>query len=143
MKRILLTTIFLLALAVQGHAVLKEKDLPHTLSILREELTNYYRELEQQSELMKQQREAVGKNIFTVLSKSNQNALMLYSQKPDYIFDLTYACHEATEQYHEFKRTVLPFNTFVARTESEIARYDSLVTALSHMHVAGARKDRP
>ena len=137
MKRILLTTIFLLALAVQGHAVLKEKDLPHTLSILREELTNYYRELEQQSELMKQQREAVGKNIFTVLSKSNQNALMLYSQKPDYIFDLTYACHEATEQYHEFKRTVLPFNTFVARTESEIARYDSLVTALSQMHVAG------
>ena len=136
MKRLFLLLLGSLLFLTDAQAVLKEKDLPNTLSILRQELTNYYKELEQQAVFMKAQRDSVGKNIFTVLSKSNQNALMLYSQKPDYIFDLTYACHEATEQYNEFKKTVLPFNTYVTRTKGEIARYDSLVNALSHISTA-------
>jgi small-conductance mechanosensitive channel len=49
------------------------------------------------------------------------------------VFDLTYACHEATEQYREFQRQRVPFKTFMSRTEHEIARYDSLIASLQKM----------
>lgn len=133
MKRTLLLCLLIVICVSRSSAVLKEKDLSNTLAILRSELTDAYRELEFQNSFMKEQREQVGKNIFAVLNRSNQNSLMLYSQKPEYIFDLTYACHEATEQYHEFKRTVLPFSTYVSRTATEIARYDSLIVALNNI----------
>jgi len=118
-----------------AHAVLKEDSIGNTLSILRTELTNYHLELEEQSGFWKEQQERVGQNLLDIMNKSNQNSLMLYSQKPGYIFDLAYACHEATEQYVQFQKNVLPFRSFVARTNGEIARYDSLITNLNQMVV--------
>ena len=47
----------LLLFALQANAVLKEKNLDNTLSILRSELTNYHKDLERQTGLMKQQQE--------------------------------------------------------------------------------------
>ena len=43
--RRLLIIIVILATTLSTHAVLKEKDLPQTLQILRSELVNYHREL--------------------------------------------------------------------------------------------------
>jgi small-conductance mechanosensitive channel len=120
---------------LQGHAVLKEKDLPQTLQILRTELTNYHRELSQMIEQNRQQNEQVRNQLIDIMKSSNQNSLMLYSQKQDYVFDLTYACHEATEQYHNFQRKQLPFKTFITKAETDIARYDSLIGALRSMPV--------
>ena len=120
---------------MQGHAVLKEKDLPQTLQILRTELTNYHRELSVQIERNREQSEMVRNQLIDIMKSSNQNSLMLYSQKQDYVFDLTYACHEATEQYHEFQRKQLPFKTFLSKAETDIARYDSLIGALRAMPV--------
>ena len=134
-KKAFLTTLLVLLTTLQGHAVLKEKDLPHTLEILRTELTNYHRELSQMIELNRQQNEQVRNQLIETMKRSNQNSLMLYSQKQDYVFDLTYACHEATEQYHNFQRQQLPFKTFLAKAETDIARYDSLINALQSMPV--------
>ena len=132
-KRIVSIFLLLVAFVIEGQAVLKEKDLDNTLSVLRSELSKYHLELERQSGFMKEQQESVRKNLFSVLNRSNQNSLMLYSQKSDYIFDLTYACHEATEQYHEFRRNVMPFRVFVDKANEDIARYDSLIINLSNM----------
>lgn len=131
--RWLLTFFMLFFIMLPSSAVLKEKNLDNTLSILRSELTNYYNDLQRQMSFMKDQQETVRNNLMDIFRRSNQNSLMLYSQKPQYIFDLTYACHEATEQYAEFQENVLPFTSLLARTNSEIARYDSLVTNLSQM----------
>ena len=134
MKRIL--TIALVLLTTLGaHAVLKEKDLTQTLHILRSELTMHHRELSQQLEMHRKQNEQVRNRLMETMQRSNQNSLMLYSQKLDYVFDLTYACHEATEQYHEFQRQQLPFKLFLQKAESEIARYDSLIGSLKAMPV--------
>ena len=103
-------------MTLQAHAVLKEKDLPQTLQILRRELTTYHRELSQQIEMNKRRSEAVRNQLLTAMLQSNQNSLMLYSQKSDYIFDLTYACHEATMQYYEFQKSVLPFRNRAGRS---------------------------
>ncbi len=132
-KKILLILFFIAGIALQAEAVLKEKDLDNTLSILRTELTNYHAELERQSGFLKDQQNQVRANLITVYNRSNQNSLMLYSQKPEYIFDIAYACHEATEQYHDFQKNVLPFKKFIKKTDAEIMRYDSLITNLSTM----------
>lgn len=135
MKKILLFIIAALTLSTPAGAVLKEKDLKQTLSILREELTTFHNEQARQSLMFKKQSEQVRTSLFSILQRSNQNALMLYSQKPDYVFDLTYACNEASEQYHEFKTRALPFRTFIGKLEWEIARYDSLIQSLKTMPV--------
>jgi small-conductance mechanosensitive channel len=123
----------LLGLCRPAHAVLKEANLDNTLSILRQELTYYYQDQQEQAESSKLMRQMVFQELMSIVRRSNQNALMLYSQKSDYVFDLTYACHEATEMYHNFRRMLLPFRNIVDKYENEIARYDSLVTSLNTM----------
>ena len=83
----------------------------------------------------RKQNEQVRQRLVETMKRSDQNSLMLYSQKLDYVFDLTYACHEATEQYYDFQRQQLPFKMFMDKTESEIARYDSLITSLKSMPI--------
>ena len=123
----------LLLVTLSMQAVLKEKDLSQTLQILRTELSNYHNELLERLEKDQQQSEVVRDQLISTMQRSNQNSLMLYSQKQDYVFDLTYACHEATEQYQQFRRQQLPFKTFMNKAESEIARYDSLIVSLKVM----------
>lgn len=134
MKKFLLIFTLLIG-TLQAHAVLKEKDLPHTLQILRTELTTYHREMAQILEMNKKQSEAVRNRLIATMQQSNQNSLMLYSQKQEYVFDLTYACHEATEQYRDFQRQKTPFKTFLNKADAEIARYDSLIISLKAMPV--------
>lgn len=129
MKKFLLLLLLYIG-TFQAHAVLKEKDLPQTLQILRTELTDYYRELSERMEMDKMQRDQVREKLVSIMRRANQSSLMLYSQKHEYVFDLTYACHEATELYHEFHRQQLPFKTFLSNAEGEIARYDSLIVSL-------------
>ena len=134
MKRIL-TIILTLLVTISSQAVLKEKDLPHTLQILRTELTNYHRELTQQIEMNRKQSEGVRTQLMETMLRSNQNSLMLYSQKQEYVFDLTYACNEATAQYRAFQQQQLPFNTYLKKANNDIARYDSLIGSLKAMPV--------
>lgn len=122
-----------LMIVLPSHAVLKEKNIENTLSLLRLELTNYRTELERQSGMMKAQQEQVMMNMISVMNRSRQNSLMLYSQKNGFIFDLTYACHEATEQYQEFQKNVKPFRQYLNTADVEISRYDSLINELGTM----------
>lgn len=134
-KRLFILCLLTIVFSLPSMAVLKEKDLDNTLSILRNELTNTHQEQKRRQMLVKNSSDKIRKNLFSILSKSNQNALMLYSQKPDYVFDLAYACHEATDQFHDFRQNSLPFRSYITQIDSEISRYDSLVTSLQNMPV--------
>ena len=146
MRRLIFVIALLAGITIEANAVLKEKNLDSTLVILRSELTKYYQELTSQRELRKQQRETVFQSLTQTMKQSNQNALMLYSQKQEYLFDLTYACHQATEQYQQFQRQQLPFREFINKTSGDVARYDSLINSLSttplNMLSPQARTDR-
>ena len=135
MKKALFVLITLTFCALHAHAVLKEKDLEQTLGILRKELTTSYNEQNTEAELRQQQNLVVIRQLMETMKRSNQNALMLYSQKVDYVFDLTYACHEATEQYQQFHRQQLPFRQYIEKTGYEVAKYDSLINSLESMPV--------
>ena len=131
--RFLIIISFFALFCVPANAVLKEKNLDQTLSILREELTTYHYEQERRMEFVKKESDEIRNQIISIMQKSNQNGLMLYSQKSDYIFDLTYACHEATEQYKNFSKSVIPFHNATDKLNTEIGRYDSLINVLQTM----------
>ena len=133
MKRVLFILLSAIVLVLPAHAVLKEKDLKQTLSVLRVELTSNHLEQKKQMRMFKQENEQVRRNMFSIMQRSNQNALMLYSQKPDYVFDLTYACHEATDQYQDFRTKAIPLRTLSENLRAEIERYDSLIVSLQQM----------
>ena len=133
MKRLIFTLLTLLVTVLQANAVLKEKDLDQTLQILRAELTTYHRELMGGTQQRKQQNQEIMNQLMETMKLANQNALMLYSQHQEYVFDLTYACHQATEQYQEFQRRQLPFRSVIDKVDDEVAKYDSLVHALKTM----------
>lgn len=132
-NKIFLILCLIIFFSTDSKAVLKEKNLDNTLSILRNELTTYHREQEKQQSNFKARRDQVMQNLFSILSQSNQNALMLYSQKTDFVFDLAYACHEATDQFRNFKSKSLPFKNFTEKMNGEVARYDSLIVSLKSM----------
>ena len=114
-------------------AVLKEKDLEQTLSILQAELEQYNNELTVRSAARRDRTKRLITQLLQTMKRADQNALMLYSQQQDNVFDLTYACHEATKQYKEFHKQQLPFTDFLEKTEKDIARYDSLIQRLEGM----------
>ena len=116
-----------------ANAVLKEKDLNQTLNVLRTELTEKHTELNSQAEQRKEEARNIINQLKETINKSNQNALMLYSQNSNYVFDLTYACHEATEQYQYFQKQQLPFKAYLEESDVEIAKYDSLINSLKSM----------
>ena len=135
-KSFLINILLMLLVALPSHAVRKERNSGGSLAMLRIELSNYHNKRERQTGAQKDQREQVMKQLLSTMNRSQQNAIMLYSQKSGNVFDLTYACHEATEQYKSFKETVGPFREYVDETNKEIIRYDSLISDLSSMYTA-------
>ena len=133
MKKLLIIMALIMGVVSKAGAVLKEKNLDSTLVILRAELVKHYQELNDQRTEQRRQSQEVFTNLRETMKQSNQNALMLYSQQQEYLFDLTYACHQATEQYQRFQRQQLPFREFINNTSGEIARYDSLINSLQAM----------
>ena len=130
MKRILFALLMLTAFCSDVGAVLKEKDLEQTLGILQVELEQYNDQLTHRTEARKARTKRLITQLLLTMKQADQNALMLYSQEQDNVFDLTYACHEATKLYREFHKRQLPFTTFLEKNEAELARYDSLIIRL-------------
>ena len=130
MKRLLICLLILFTGLSETSAVLKERDLEQTLEILRMELRNILQDQRETNSERKTQNGQIISQLIETMKQSNQNALMLYSQKQNYVFDMTYACHQATEQYAEFKRSQIPFRNFLQATDTDIAKYDSLVNSL-------------
>ena len=124
----------LMAYLLPTHAVLKEANLDTTLYMLRTELSQYHLDLEKQNKVAKEQQQAVIKELVSIVTQADQNSIMLYSQRNGYIFDLTYACHEATDQFHKFKSKAAPFRGMIQKNNIEVARFDSLINYLYNMN---------
>lgn len=133
MKKILFFALLCLLTVFQAHAVLKEKDLPQTLGVLRAELEHAFNEQQIMMERFEMYNMEQHANLIRMMQGSNQIALMLYSQNSDFTFDMAYACQAATEQYRQLKKRHLPYNKMIERIQAEIERYDSLIKALQDL----------
>lgn len=133
-KRLYIIILLMVAFVLPSNAVLKEANLDTTLYMLRTELTNYHIDLEKQNQAAKAQQLAVIQELISIVKQADQNSIMLYSQRNGYIFNMTYACHEATEQFKKFKSKAVPFRQMIKKNNVEVARFDSLINYLYGMN---------
>ena len=133
MKKILLFALLCVLTVFQAQAVLKEKDLPQTIGVLRAELEQAYNEQQSIMAMFEKRNVEQHANLVRMMQNSNQIALMLYSQNSDFTFDMTYACQAAIAQYQQLKDRRMPYNKIKERLMSEIERYDELIAILENL----------
>ena len=129
-KRIALTAVLFLIASVSSLAVFNEKDLAQTLQVLRYELRKAYIEMEKNQMSFESQDDQQHEELVHLIQSCNELSLMLYSQKQDFTFDLTYALQQVTDQYHSFTQSRMPYDNIISYLNVEIDRYDRLVMAL-------------
>lgn len=129
-KRIALTAALFLIASVSSLAVFNEKDLAQTLQVLRYELRKAYIEMEKNQMSFESQDDQQHEELVHLIQSCNELSLMLYSQKQDFTFDLTYALQQVTDQYHSFTQSRMPYDNIISYLNVEIDRYDRLVMAL-------------
>lgn len=123
----------LLFLGTAAFAVFNEKDLSHTLSVLRFELSQENAKMEASRSRIFRKNDSQHTSLVHMVKKCNELALILYSQNQDYTFDVTYSLKEVTRQYEEFNRERFPFDDIVARMDIEIDRYERLIESLRRL----------
>ena len=133
MKKVLIL-IFLTVLTVfQAQAVLKEKDLPQTLGVLRAELAQAYSEQKAIMANFERRNMEQHSRLVSMMQNSNQIALMFYSQNADFTLDMAYACQAATEQYRQLRLYHAPYDKMKERINLEIERYNALIKTLENL----------
>nr|MCR5519816.1 hypothetical protein [Bacteroidales bacterium] len=133
MKKKIVAIALALLLVVPAFAVLNERDLAQTLSVLRFELGSSYRNSEKMAKRMRGYGDRQHSRLVRMMQQSNEMSLMLYSQKQDYTFDMTYALNEVSRQYDEFSSRRRPFNDIIKRLDIDIDRYTRLVHTLKSL----------
>ena len=131
-KRLLALVLTLVAL-VPAYAVLNEKDLAQTLSVLRYELRSAWQASSERAHRTMNRGARQRAQLVEMMQRSNELSLMLYSQKQDYTFDMTYALNEVSRQYEEFSSQKLPFDDIITRLDIDIDRYDRLIHTLKRL----------
>ncbi|MBR5702826.1 MAG: mechanosensitive ion channel [Bacteroidales bacterium] len=133
MKKRITAAVLALLLIIPAFAVLSEKDLAQTLSVLRYELGASFRNSERMSQRMRGNGERQHARLVRMMQQSNELSLMLYSQKQDYTFDMTYALNEVSRQYDEFSSRRMPFDDIIKRLDIDIDRYTRLIHTLKSL----------
>lgn len=123
----------LLAIAVPALAVFTGMDLDATLANLRRELYHEYQQIAQTQEDLKEYYEGQHKQMVEIAKKCNDQSLMLYSQKQDYTFDISYALEKVTEEYEDFNKNRTPYDRIVTKLNIEINRYARLIESLRRL----------
>ena len=130
-KKILMVLV-VLATVLPAGAVLKESTMEQTLGVLCEELSNTHQEHKERMKRFEQRNKQFQRSIGRDLELCNNIELMLYSQKEQNVFDLAYACGQATDLYNRLTRT-RSFKQFEQQQDEQIAQYEHLVKALNNI----------
>ena len=130
-KRFLIALV-VLTTAIQASAVLKESTTQQTLGVLCEELSKTHKEQKERAQRFEMRNKQFQRSIGRDLEQCNNIELMLYSQKEQNIFDLAYACGQATDLYKRVSRT-RSFKQFEQYMDEQINQYENLILALNNI----------
>ena len=130
-KIIALLAVGLLSLPLA--AVLGERDLSATLHALRVELEQDYDEMFSSQARLAEQTGRQHDRMLDIMKKCNELALMLYSQKQEYTFDLTYVLGMVTSEYEDFTKNRMPYDRVVSQLDIEIERHSRLIESLRRL----------
>lgn len=128
LRRTVIAAALLLCIPAQG--VFHESDLGLTIRSLRHELKDDYEKRKASDRNFAESYLAQRMAMVSTMKKCNELAIMLYSQKQDYTFDLSYALENVTDEYESYKSRRLPYDQMVERLDWDIERYARLVESL-------------
>ena len=131
-KRFILNILLAVLVSIEAGAVLKESTMQQTLSVLCEELSETHQEQKERAERFEKRNKQFQRSIGRDLELCNNIELMLYSQKEQNVFDLAYACGQATSLYNRVSRTH-SFKQFEQQQDEQIKQYENLVRALTNI----------
>ena len=132
-RKFLTILVALFAVALPALAVFTGMDLDVTLSNLRRELYHDYRMISQTQEQLKGNYELQHRKMVDIVKKCNDLSLMLYSQKQDYTFDVSYALEKVSQEYRDFNKNRTPYDRVVAKLDIEIDRYARMIESLRRL----------
>ena len=129
LKRIaLVLPVLLLVIPVRAES--NEHELGQTLHSLRTELRKDYQKRTAAEKRFTDQYRNQRRQMVATMKRSNELSLLLYSQKQDYTFDLTYALGTVTKEYNEYTSRRRPYDRIVTSLDWDIDRYARLLEAL-------------
>ena len=131
-----------LTCATSVMAVLKERDLPRTLSVLKAELQDHYERQQLFISMYEQRGARQHQMLVNYMQQCEQISLMLYSQSSENTFDMAYACQQATNLAQDLKKRnsrMHQYDKIIAQMQSEIERYDALIQSLKSMPPVSAK----
>ena len=135
-RRFFCTLMLVITCAVASLAVLKEKDLPRTLGVLKAELQDNYERQQLFMNMYEQRGASQHQMLVNYMQQCEQISLMLYSQSSDNTFDMAYACQQATNLARDLKKRnsrMHQYDRIIAQLRHEIERYDALIQSLKSM----------
>ena len=121
-----------LLLALPTRAVVPEKDFQSTLNSLLQELRQSYASAQESDTLMvnnREQREAFDR----VLKSADEVTIMLYTQRPEFTFDMAFALEEVSRVQSAFHEQVLLNDQYRVAARSGLRRYELLNETLQGM----------
>lgn len=133
MNKYITTLLMSLLFTLPSGAVLKEKSLARTIGVLKLELRENWVKQKALMQRYEERQRTQHAQLVDYMQRSEQIGLMLYSQKSDFIFDVAYACQQATTLYMQLQKNNMPYDMIRSRMRDEVCRYDSLIFALEQM----------
>lgn len=128
--RVLLLVALLFGVIEPVAAVFEERDLTQTLKVLKVELKHVYDRMNRARAMLGATRENQQKQMVELMEDCNELSIILYSQKQNFTFDLTYALEEVSKRYRDFSRNRRPFTDIINQMDIEIERYQKLIYTL-------------
>ena len=132
-RKLLGTLVLLLVVAVPALAVFTGMGLDATLSNLRRELYLDYLKMDSTREEQMENYELQHQKMVDIVKKCNDLSIMLYSQKQEYAFDISYALEKVCSEYEDFNQNRTPYDRIVFSLDVEINRYARLIESLRRL----------
>ncbi len=132
-RKLLIILVALFSVAVPAMAVFTGMDLDATLSNLRRELSHDYLQISRTQAQLQEKYEVQHRQMVDIVKKCNDLSLMLYSQKQEYTFDISYALEKVSEEFNDFNKNRTPYDRIVSNLDIEIKRYARLIESLRRL----------
>ena len=134
MKRKHLTLIFaLLVFSLPLSAVLGSQGLDRILRDVKSELRNDWQLRQTEQERLQLNYEQQRNQMLDIIKDCNELSMLLYLQKTEYTFDLSFALQRVTQEYKDFNKNRLPYDIIVRNLDMEIDRYARFMEALRRL----------
>ena len=133
MKRFLTILIAALVFAIPVAAIVDLPETDEALAAAKVELSRDYMRRQRMQERMSADFNHQHGGMLELIKKCNDLSVMLYLQKKEYTFDLSYALQQVTTEYQAFNKKRTPYDKIVADMDLEIDRSARLLEALRRL----------